>query len=284
MVHDEFEKIDLKRFVCRNAAGLCKRWSQKEKTETEGTQQQTQQLSPSQKKIEEPLLEKYSKYIGKGTLGGLSDLEQNALNMLKSADVWGPLTQTGTGLLTGTIGAQETTPEEAAKAFAGSVEQPTLYNWQNELLPSVKEAAAGPGYWGSAKADMVRRSAEDVNTWLGGQRANWMWNTDQSNKAIQESKAGRALSALTAYPSSALGWASGISNIGRNSQQILNRITDPEVLQVLFSVMNLQPTGQVSTSSQSTSTTTPNLLQQASNWLNFGTQVGGALSNDTKTT
>lgn len=239
--------------------------SQKEKTK------QTTSYTPFQTDVLKDLKSTYSPYIGQGVLGGLSDLETNALNMLKGADVWGPLSTAGKGLLTGTTGAQPYTPESASLAFKGSVEDPVWYNWQDKLKPEIKEAFSGPGYWGSARAGAVSEGAGDIARNLGTDRANWMWNVEQANRSIEEAKAGRALSALGQVPSSMLGWASGISGIGRQAAQILNQITDPQVLQVLQTILGTSPLGTRTTES------TPSTFQQGMNWLDAGTKIGSAL-------
>lgn len=197
-------------------------------------------LAPYQTDINKQLASLYSGQVGAGTLGGLSNLEQSALNMLGSSDMWGPLSSAGTGLLTGTTGAKETTPEQAALAFKGSVEDPALYDWQKHTRPAIEESYSGPGYWGSARAKGVQEGASDLGNWLGSQRANWMWNADQSNKAIEEAKAGRALSALGAVPSGLGNWTSTLFGTGGAGRELLNQITDPQVLDVLYKIMGMQ--------------------------------------------
>lgn len=262
MLHDEFEPIDLKDFICLYAPGICKRWDQKEKSK----QTQTQEYTPYQEDVMKDLQTAYSPYLGQGMLGGLSDLETNALNMLKGADVWGPLSTAGKGLLTGTTGAAPITPESASLAFKGSVEDPAWYNWQDKLKPEIKEAHSGPGYWGSARADAVSEGAGDVARWLGSEKSKWMWDAEQTNRAIEEAKAGRALSAMGVVPSSMLGWAGGISGIGRQAQTILNQITDPQVLNVLYSILNARPAGATTKETEST----PSQFQQLGNWVGLG--------------
>ena len=197
-------------------------------------------LAPWQTQIGEELTKTYSPYIGAGTLGGLSDLEEGSLNMLRSADIWGPLTTAGTGLLTGQFGAQPITPESASRTFESAVVNPALKDWEETWKPGIKEEYAGPGYWGSARAKAVTEGAEDLGDWLGGERANWMWNAEQANRSIEEAKAGRALSALGAVPSSLLNWTSGLFGTGTAAREIMNQITDPEVMQTLQFILNKQ--------------------------------------------
>jgi len=200
-------------------------------------------FTPLQQDVMGDLQSAYSPYIGQGVLGGLSDLETDSLNMLKSADVWGPLTSAGKGLLKGTLGAQKISPEMAAGTFRESVENPARYAWQDKLKPGIQEEYAGPGYWGSARADAVTEGAGNLERGLNTERANWMWDVEGANRAIDEAKAGRALSGLAAYPSSALGWASGLANIGGTLQAKLNTITDPQVLSVLQTLLGVRAGG-----------------------------------------
>jgi hypothetical protein len=220
--------------------------------------------SPLQNDIAKSLQSTYSPYIGQGVLGGMSDLETNSLNMLKSADVWGPLTSAGTGLLTGTSGAQRISPEMASNTFKQSVENPARYVWEDKLKPGIKEEYAGPGYWGSARANAVSEGAENLERGLSSERANWMWDVEGANRAIDEAKAGRSLSALTSYPSSALNWASGLANIGSVLQSKLNTITDPQVLSVLQTLLGVNPAGSTA------KTTSPYNVQD---WVSMGPDV-----------
>ena len=238
--------------------------SQQEKTKTT----QTTGYTPSQTALGEQLTKTYSPYVGQGTLGGLSDIEESALGMLRSADIWGPLTQTGTGLLTGTIGAQPLTQERAGQAFEQSVAQPTWYQWQDKIKPAVQEAYSGPGYWGSARSNAQAESAGDVGRWLGQQRASWMWDAEKTNRAIEEAKAGRALSAMGTVPSSLLGYTGGVANQGAYFRDIMNQITDPQVMNVLNMILNKQFAPTVSRGTQ-----TPSELQQGMNWADVGGKV-----------
>lgn len=257
MLHDEFKELGLNRF----ARGMCVRFSQKEKSKTT----QTTGYTPSQTAMGEQLTKTYSPYIGEGTLGGLGDLEESALNMLRSADIWGPLSQAGTGLLTGATGAQKITPELASSTFGKAVEDPTMKSWGETWKPAIKEEYAGPGYWGSARADAVTKGGKDVADWLGGQRADWMWNADAANRAIDEAKAGRSLSALGAVPSSLLNWTGGLFGTGQTAQNILNQITDPQVLQVLQSMLGLKLAPTVTRGEAA-----PSEFQQGRNWADVG--------------
>ncbi|HIJ71123.1 MAG TPA: hypothetical protein HPP87_07145 [Planctomycetes bacterium] len=258
MWHDEFEPIDLKGFVIRYAPGMCKRWDQTEK----GKQQTTTSYTPFQAPILKDLKDTYSPYIGEGVLGGLSDLEEKSLGMLQSANVWDPLVSTGKGLLTGTMGAEKTTPETAGRAFDKTVAEPALNLWKRTLQPDIKESYAGPGYWGSARAGAEKDAATELGKGLSAGREKWMWDVEQSNKAIDEARAGRALSALGAAPSSLLGWTTGLARFGNETQRLLNTITDPQVLNVLTTILGTSPAG----GSTTRSTSSPSQFQQILNW------------------
>lgn len=238
--------------------------SQKESSSKKSVQ--TTGLSDYQKDLVKKLSETYSPYVGQGTLGGLSDLEQQSLDMLKSADIWGPLTTTAKGLLSGETGAQPISSEKAAQTFTESVENPAMKKWYEELKPGIKEEYAGPGYWGSARAKAVTEGAEDLGQWLGTERANWMWDVNQANRDIEEAKAGRALSALGVTPSALSSWTGTLFGTGQAAREIENAITDPEVLQVLQFVIGTQTQPIISKGGQ---TSTPSTFQQMVNWSNF---------------
>lgn len=218
--------------------------------------------------IGKKLTDVYSPYIGQGALGGLSDLEEQSLDMLRSANIWGPLTTAGTSLLTGQLGANKITPDMASRTFEQAVANPSLKQWEETWKPGIREEYAGPGYWGSARADAVTKGARDLGDWLGSERANWMWNADQANRAIDEAKAGRALSALGAVPASQLGWAQGLFGTGTAAREILNQITDPQVLDVLNMIL-----GYKFAPTTARTTAAPSEFQQARNW--SGAIAGG---------
>lgn len=231
--------------------------SQKEKSKTV----QSSPYLPFQQDVAKKLTETYSPYIGTGTIGGLSDLEEKSLGMLRSADIWSPMTKTATGLLTGETGAEPITGEKAAKTFTESVERPAMKKWHEEWKPSIKEEYAGPGYWSGARAKAVTEGGEDVGQWLGTERAKWMWDVEQANRAVDEAKAGRALSALGVTPSALSGWTGTLFGTGAQAREIANAITDPEVLQVISTVLGLPMAPRVTKSTQ-----TPSEFQQAANW------------------
>lgn len=246
--------------------------SQEEKTSTSSTPTYT----GTQKTILDKLTEIYSPYIGAGTLGGLSDLEQKSLDMLQNANIWGDLQTAGQGLLSGTTGAQTTSSEDAAKAFGSIVETPTMKSWSETWKPEVEEQFSGPGYWGGARAQAVSDKAGDVADWLGTQRAQWMWDTEQSNKEIEEAKAGRALSAMTAVPSGLSQWTGTLFGTGAAAREIENQITDPNVMEVLQLILGTSPAGTTYGETEGS----PSQFQQAKNWWNvyqdWQDQVGQA--------
>ena len=136
--------------------------------------------------------------LATGQAGVLSNIPNllSSLGMSTDMPLYGETGTTLSGLLSGDIGAQPITPEVEGDYFARAIKQPTMKQFKEETLPGIKESFAGPGYWGSARANEVAEAYQDVGDWLGQQRAQLAWDTQLRNQEIQEAKAGRALGAV----------------------------------------------------------------------------------------
>ena len=160
------------------------------------------------------------------------------------------------GLLTGQTGAEPFNPKSIDNYYRQAIEQPAMQQWSDYIKPEIQEQYAGPGYWSSARANAVTEGSEDMQQWLGAQRAQLEWDTLQSNRNIEEAKANRALSAVgqaTAYPSAGLQAIGQVANLAGISQQQAqaeinasiqkfaeeNRLTDPEDMQILLSLLGM---------------------------------------------
>ncbi len=279
MLYDEFEKIDTKEFVRKNwSRGLFMRFDQR--SSSKQTSVQTTGLSDYQLQGAQDIWNTYLPQLGTGTLGYPSDLEESALNMLKSANIWEPMVQAGTNLITGASGPQELTPEEQQRMWTQRKNELTNIE-KNIAEPSRKEAFAGPGYWSSARKEgQITGYGEGGRSsfadYLGNEYTAFRNWADQYNRTIQQNKAGLALSAIGAVPSALSGWANTLFGTGAQARELLNQITDPQVLQVLQSLLGLQTQNIVTTSK---GTTTPSDFQKAANWagvLSLGMQgLGG---------
>ncbi|KKN03163.1 hypothetical protein LCGC14_1110380 [marine sediment metagenome] len=246
--------------------------SQKSKSKEQSVQ--TTGLSQYQKDIAEGLGTTYAPFIGQGSLGGLSDLGQQSIDMLKSANIWGPLTNAATGLLTGTTGAQPITGDAASAQWRNIQDQLTGIE-ENIARPARKEAFAGPGYWSSARREgqitgYGPGGRQGFGDYLGDQFQRFQFDVDAVNRNIEEAKAGRALSALGIAPDAIARWTGTLFGTGEAAKQITEAITDPSVLNVLMQILGIQTqpiTGTTRT------TNTPSDFQQAANWAGVGLGV-----------
>ena len=191
---------------------------------------------------------------GTDVLGQLPDFVQQ-FGDLSGSPLQKQLETTSGSLLRGEMGAQPITPEQEASYFGRAVRDPRMKEFQQTELPGIQEQFAGPGYWGSARANEVGEAYGDVGDWLGQQRAGLAWDTLGRNQQIQTDTANRALNAIG--PSLAVGQAptqQALSKLGGLGQTMTmadtervqqqseieasmnkffeeNQITDPQVMQ-----------------------------------------------------
>lgn len=203
--------------------------------------------------------------------------------------------QTGTalsGLLSGQTGAEEYTPETVNTLFKSAYETPARQEWQDFTRPAIKEAYSGPGYWSSNRMEAERRGAQDLSNWLGSQYGQLTYATDQANKALQEAKAGRALSAIPLgleygqQPlNQTLNTIAGrqqlfnLASVPQQQQQAEinaaiqkfaeeNQLTDPQNLNVLLSLLGMGMSQSQSTQSGGNPLANAFSGQVGANWAN----------------
>ena len=174
------------------------------------------------------------------------------------------------GLLSGDLGAQKMTGTDVSDYFTSAIYDPTIKNLNEELIPGVKEAYAGPGFFGSARSQAVTDVSQDTASDLSKQWAELNWNVLQNNQAIDESSANRTLSALpsamnyggmptqniqdnlaiAAQQISGLGDLLGLGTAEQTQEQAQlqaeiikfaeeNQITDPDNLAIMLSLLGL---------------------------------------------
>ena len=189
---------------------------------------------------------------------------------------YGSTGQALTNILSGEMGAEPYSQSDVDTLFKTAYQRPAEYQWQKTTLPSIREAYSGPGFWSTSRMEAERQGAEDMGNWLGQQYGNLTWNTDQANKALQEARAGRALSAVplgmeystlpTNQAITALQGREQMFNVASPAQQQQqneinaamqkfaeeNQITDPEILNVMMQLLGMQYQSSKS-SSRSTS-------------------------------
>jgi len=66
-----------------------------------------------------------------------------------------------------------------------------MREWREVAEPAIREAFAGPGYWGSARAEATRKAAEDLATTLAARRAELMYGEELARRQALESAAAR---------------------------------------------------------------------------------------------
>jgi hypothetical protein len=184
--------------------------------------------------------------------------------------------ETGTalkGILGGKTGAKKITPEDTASFFKRSYEDPAMYQFSEYTRPLIREEYAGPGFWGSSRAKAVGKAGQELGQWLGAKRGEVEWQAGEANRAIDEAKAGRALSAVplgldyagapTREALTRLGGRQGVFNFAsaewQQKQNMLNdsikkfqagkRLTDPEIMNILMSLVTMGMSSSKSSSS-----------------------------------
>ena len=263
--------------------------SEQRSQQTAKTQSQTDQLNN--------LLGIYGPQAGQGAnvfqgsrVAGLTPTQQGALDVGSFLPQFGaasdlPLNQeTGNalrGILAGTAGAEPFTQEGTSNFFREAIEKPAIDNFNRFVNPAIQEGFAGPGFFGSARGNALREGATDVSNQLGQQRAQLAFDTEQANRQIDDAKANRALASVGAaqqfgqtQTDTALknlggrGQIAALSGITQQQEQAEinsaiqkfaeeNRLTDPEDMQILMSLLGL---GFGTSSSAGTSSTSPGFL------------------------
>jgi len=108
-------------------------------------------------------------------------------------DLWSNIQSTVGKGVTGGLGAQPITPEETEQYWTRAIYEPSKKMMKEDVMPAVKEAFAGPGYWGSARAEAAQRLKRDWEESMRGERAELEWETEAVNRAIAEAQAVRQL-------------------------------------------------------------------------------------------
>jgi len=236
---------------------------------------------PEQAKWLTNLLQMYGGQAGAGQpvyqgkrVAGMTPEQQAALNVggweqyLQPGYMpgYGSTGQALTNILSGEMGAEPYTQQDVDTLFKTAYQRPAEYQWQKTTLPSIREAYSGPGFWSTSRMEAERQGAEDMGNWLGQQYGNLAWNTGQANKALQEARAGRALSAVplgmeystlpTNQAMAAIQGRGALYGVATPAQQQAQneidaqrqmflesqRLTDPEVLDAILQMLNMNYT------------------------------------------
>ena len=170
--------------------------------------QQQQSYTPEQRKWLGEALSVYGPQLGQGenVFGGqriaeFSPFQNQSLTQAQgfldsfSPDQGMPLFgETGGALgniLSGNAGAPLLSLDDANKSFTDQYVNPAYRNFSQNTAPLIREEFAGPGFWGSARAGAVGDAASDLGSQLEAQRAGFLWDTENTNRQLQEAKANR---------------------------------------------------------------------------------------------
>lgn len=108
--------------------------------------------------------------------------------------------------------AYNITPETTEEFYQQAVRNPALREFEQITKPAITESFAGPGYWGSARAQEESRASENLASELSARRATLGYEDEHARRAALESAAGRqAATALPAYQA-------GIEQLGSAGQ------------------------------------------------------------------
>ena len=174
------------------------------------------------------------RYTGPTQYSDPTRYEQMGLDLLESLlrggggaglpDWWGDLTSNLLGMTSGEISPDWDT--QVADYLRG--------RWQEESLPWLKEQYVGPGtYWGSERAEGVRRGERDLEGGIGALRAQEA--SDAKARALQ---AGGLLSSMgqyeAGYPMQLIQTAMGYGGLGR-------QIADQNFMLAMQSYLSANP-------------------------------------------
>lgn len=200
-----------------------------------------------------------------GLLGGLRGWSQY-LYPTTGGSMYG---QTGAALsdiLSGEMGAEPYTEQAVNQLFKSAYETPAMKTWSEVTRPEIQEAYSGPGYWSTARMNAVSKGAQDLGDTLASQYGQLRWGAEESNKALQEAKAGRALSAIplageyiSQPQSQALAGIQGVQSLygvasAEQQQQQAEiaadmerwmesqQITDPQVMEAMMNLLGMSYT------------------------------------------
>lgn len=82
-------------------------------------------------------------------------------------------------------------PEWANQYFEQAIRPIAMREWEQLTLPGIKEAYAGPGYWGSQRAQAVANATEGLGMNLTAQKAQLMYGEELARRQALEAAANR---------------------------------------------------------------------------------------------
>lgn len=100
------------------------------------------------------------------------------------------------GILSGEFGGELISPERAQQVFEQTRQIPRLRQFERFDKPLIEEQFAGPGFQSTARARAVTLGAEELGRDIASEREQFLFGTEQANRALQEARAGRTLSGI----------------------------------------------------------------------------------------
>lgn len=100
------------------------------------------------------------------------------------------------GILGQEFGGELISPERAEQVFQSTRADPRRRQFERFDKPLIEEQFAGPGFQSTSRAQAVTRGAEELGRDIASEREQFLFGTEQANRALQEARAGRALSAI----------------------------------------------------------------------------------------
>jgi hypothetical protein len=100
------------------------------------------------------------------------------------------------GLLRGEGGGELISPERAGEVFQQTRVAPRQREFRDFQQPLIEEQFAGPGFQSTARAQEVSRAGERVGQDLASERAGFLFDVENANRALQEGRASRTLSSI----------------------------------------------------------------------------------------
>jgi len=168
---------------------------------------------PEQEQLMRDMIAQYQTRLGAGepiyegeTVAPLSEIQSGVLSNMpdflktfsatNNTPLYNQSIDTLSKILSGESGAKPISEQDAEDYYSKVIAAPAMKQFKETTMPTVQEQYAGPGYWSSARAKAGTQAAEDLSGSLDTQRSELGWNVLQQNQALEEAKAGRALSAV----------------------------------------------------------------------------------------
>lgn len=90
-------------------------------------------------------------------------------------------------------------PAKLEEFYQRSIRDPAMYEFENITKPLIQEQYAGPGYWGSARANAVSEAGQELAMSLAASKAKLAWEDELAYRQALESAAQREAQYGAAY-------------------------------------------------------------------------------------